>query len=423
MSVIVVGANHRTVPLGLLERIAGTGERADKILAELADSEHLSEVAVLSTCNRVEVYGVTDRFHGAYTEIRRALSRCSHTEPEEIAPHLYHHWGPEAAAHLFGVAAGLDSAVLGEHEILGQVRDCWDRAREAGTARSGLHLLFRHALECGKRVRTLTAIGEGTASVSAAAVAMATEHLGGLEGRSVLVIGAGAVARRMCRALAGAGVTDIRIANRTPARASELAEAVGGTPLGLAEVPGALMAADVVLTSTGAGDLVVGHDEVAAAVAARRGRPLVVVDVAVPRDVDPAVGDLDGVTLLDMDDLRAFASRALAERQLVVDEARRIVAEAVDQWTDVVAAREAAPLISALRRRAEQIRSTVVARSSRRLGDLDDAQRAEIEAMTRRIVSTLLHDPTVALAEAAGSPRGEKLAEAVRDLFSLYDDR
>jgi glutamyl-tRNA reductase len=317
------------------------------------------------------------------------------------------------------VAAGLDSAVIGEAEILGQVRQAWEKAQDEQAAGSQLNLLFRHALEIGKRARTETGIGRHVASVSTAAVAMAAERLGSLEGRSILVMGAGDMGEGMVRSLATNGVTDIRIANRTWERAAELAERVGGRAIRLADLDASLAEVDLLLTGTGASSMLIEHADVARVMQIRDGAPLLVVDVAVPRDVDPTAADLPGVTLLDMDDLRAFAEAGQAERRREVAGVRTMVGEELDRYMAVSSAREVAPLVASLHEQAEAVRRTELDRYRAKLGELDERQLEAVEALTHGIVAKLLHQPTVGLKDAAGTPKGERLAEALRDLFDL----
>jgi len=417
--VVVIGLNHRTVPLALLERLTVDESRLPKALHDLTSRDHLTEAVVLSTCNRTEVYAVAEKFHPAYADLRSFLSELSFLPPEAFADHLYVRDGDAAAAHLFDVAAGLDSAVVGEAEILGQVRNAWEKAQEEGAAGPRLNLLFRHALEVGKRVRTETGIGRHVASVSTAAVAMAEQHLGSLEGRRILVLGAGEMGEGMVRALGAKGVNDIRIANRTWERAEEIAERVGGRPIRLAELDRALTEVDLLLTGTGASSTLLEHSDIERVVAARDGRAFLVVDIAVPRDVDPAAADLPGVTLLDMDDLRRFAEAGQAERRREVDAVRALIAAELDRYTAVSTAREVAPLVAALHEHGEDVRRAELDRFRAKLADLDPRQTEAVEALTRGIVAKLLHEPTVGLKDAAGSPRGERLAEALRDLFTI----
>ncbi len=419
MSVVILGLNHRTVPLDLLERVTIDDTRLPKALHDVISRDHVSEAVVLSTCNRTEVYVVAEKFHPAYADLRSFFSELAYVPPEVLADHLYVHDGADAAAHLFRVAAGLDSAVVGEAEILGQVRHAWERAQQESAAGSQLNLLFRHALEVGKRARTETGIGRHVASVSTAAVAMAAKHLGPLDGRRILVMGAGEMGEGMVRALATSGVTDIRIANRTWERAHELAGRVGGQAIRLVDLDASLAEVDLLLTGTGASSMLIENADVARVMAIRAGRPLLVVDVAVPRDVDPTAAALPGVTLLDMDDLRAFAEAGQAERRREVFKVESMVTEEIERFVAVSSAREVAPLVAALRERSEDVRQGELDRYRARLGDLDDRQIEAIEALTHGIVAKLLHGPTVGLKDAAGTPKGERLAEALRDLFDL----
>ena len=414
MSVVVIGLNHRTVPIELLERFSVSADALGKALHDLCGRSNIAEAVVLSTCNRTEVYAVADRFHPAYGDIRDFLCDLAQLAPEDLTDHLYSDHDHGAVRHLFSVAAGLESTVLGESEILGQVRTAWERAQAEGASRASLNLLFRHAVEVGKRARTETAIGRSTASVSHAAVEMARDRLGTLAGRTILVVGAGEMGEGIVVALAAAGAGEVLVANRTLSRAEELADRVGGSAISLDAVAAALPFADVVLTSTGAGLLVTEET-----VPSRDGRPLMVIDIAVPRDVAAGVGLMPDVTLLDLDDLREWAARGRAERQGEVAAVQSIIGDEVQRFVDVVEARQVAPLISQLHDYAEQVRLGELLRFASRLDGLDDRQRAAVQAMTRGLVAKLLHAPSVRLKDDAGTPRGERNALALRDLYDL----
>jgi glutamyl-tRNA reductase len=317
------------------------------------------------------------------------------------------------------VAAGLDSVVVGESEILGQVRQAWQSAQEEGTTGPRLAALFRHALIAGKRARTETAIARGTTSLAHAAVDMAARRLGSLEGKRILLLGAGDVGESMAVAVAGIAGAQVFVANRTWDRAVALASRVGGRAVQLDGLQDALAEIDVLLTSTGAPSAIVDHTDLAPVVEARRGRPLLIVDVAMPRDIDPSVAELPGVELLDLDDVRAFVEAGLAERRREVGRVRAIVEDERDRFNDSINAREVAPTISALRDRAESLRIAELERQRGRLEGLDPKQREAVEAVTRSVLAKLLHDPTVRLKDAAGTPKGERLSDALRDLFDL----
>lgn len=418
MSIVAIGCNHRSTPLAKLERMTVAPDDMGKALSGLGEADNLSEVVVLSTCNRIEIYAFAERFHGGYQDVREFLARHAGLAPEDVADHLYAHHDAEAVRHLFSVAAGLDSAVVGEHEILGQVRDAWELARDEGTVGSSLGALFRHAVETGKRVRTETSIGRGIASVSQAAVALADDRSNGIAGRTVLVIGAGEMAEGTVKSLAAAGAGDVLVANRTWDRAVSLAAACGGQAVPLAELEQALARVDVLVTTTGAQDLILEAADMSKLVAARA-QPLVIVDVAVPRDVDPAARQIRGITLLDMDDIGAFIDAGLDSRNGEVESVRTIVDGEVDRYQAMASAREVAPLIAQLRNRADTIRTAELERHAAKLADLDPAQREAVEALTKGLVNKLLHEPSVRLKDAAGRARGERLAESTRDLFDL----
>ena len=418
MSIVVIGVNHRTGPLSLLERVAVSVDSLPKAIAGLTSRVNIREVVLLSTCNRTEVYAVAERFHGAYADIRDFFCELGGLAPDELHPHLYSQHDEAAVAHLFEVAAGLDSAVLGESEILGQVKGAWELAKVEGGAKATLNLLFRHAIETGKRARTETAIGRSTASVSHAAVEMAEEHLGSLHGRRVLVVGAGEMGEGVAIALKSAGAKDITVTNRTESRAQQLADRVGGQVVPFGKLPSAISNADVLLTSTGSGSVLIDHGTVAWA-RAEVDTPLLIVDIAVPRDVDHAVAKLPGVTLLDLDDLRDWAAKGIEKRSAEAESVRVIVGEEVERFIVDVTARQAAPLVAMLHQHGEEIRTAELERFSARLASLDANQRAAVDAVTKGIIAKLLHSPSIRLKDDVGTPSGERNAAAVRDLFDL----
>jgi glutamyl-tRNA reductase len=418
MSIVVIGVNHRTGSLALLERLAIGPDAHGKALAGLISLQTIREAVVLSTCNRTEVYAVAERFHGAFADIRDFFSDLAGLDPDELHPHLYSQHDDAAVTHLFEVAAGLDSAVLGESEILGQVRSAWAAAQDEGTAKATLNLLFRHAIETGKRARTETSIGRGTASVSHAAVEMATERLGSLSGRRVLVVGAGEMGEGVATALVHAGANDIGVTNRTIERAEVLAARIGGRVVPFRDLPQALAETDVLLTCTGAGGNLIDFELVSTS-RSRSSSPLLIVDIAVPRDVATEVTTIPDVTLLNLDDLRDWAGRALLLRAEEATRVHEIVSEEVERFGQEATARQAAPLVAQLHQHAEAIRRSELERFTARLAMLDDAQRAAIEAVTKGIVAKLLHNPSVKLKDDAGTPQGERNAATIRDLFDL----
>lgn len=418
MSIVVIGVNHRTGPIDLLERVTLAGDALSKAVTGLVGRANIREAAVLSTCNRTEVYAVAERFHGAYADIRDFFCELSGLSPDDLHPHLYSQHDDAAVAHLFEVAAGLNSAVLGESEILRQVRNAWETAQAEGGAKATLNLLFRHAIETGKRARTETSIGKHTASVSHAAVEMANERLGSLAGRQVLVVGAGEMGEGVAVALVAAGATDIVVTNRTENRAMQLAQRVGGRIVPFDDLTDALSTADVLVTCTGAGTVVIDHDLVARA---RAGvdAPLLIVDIAVPRDVATDVVAAGDVTLLNIDHLRDWAARGLEKRAAEAARVRSIVAEEVERFAVENTSRQAAPLVASLYEKAEAVRQAELERFANRLGDLERGQRDAVDAVTKGIVAKLLHQLSVRLKDDVGTPQGERNAAAVRDLFDL----
>ena len=417
MSILVIGVNHHSGPLSVLERVALPVDELPKAVAGLAGRDNVREVVVLSTCNRTEIYAVAEKFHGAYADIREFLCDLGNITPDDLHPHLYSEHDDAAVRHLFEVAAGLDSAIVGEAEILGQLRQAWEISQHEGGARTSLNLLFRHAIGVGKRARTETGIARGTASVSHAAVEMAIDHYGSIEGRRVAVVGAGAMGEGIAVGLHGAGVGDVRVVNRSSERGRLLAERIGGVALGMDHLIEAIDEADVVLTSTGSGSPIVTRQLMQQV--PRNGRPLLFVDIAVPRDISPDVAELDDITVLDLDDLSAWADRGRSQRLGEVDHVLRIVGEEVERFAVESAALQAAPLVSALRQRAEAHRAAELDRYANRLAHLDDAQRDLVEAITRGLVAKMLHEPSVRLRNQAGTPQGERNAAVVADLFDL----
>jgi glutamyl-tRNA reductase len=419
VSLIVVGLNHRTVPVELLERMSVSEDLLPKVLHDLAAREHLLEVVVLSTCNRTEIYARCTHFHAAVGDVRDFLAAYSGADPDVFDDHLYTYYDDAAVSHLFAVAAGLDSMIVGESEILGQVRNAWEAAGREGTAPQLLARLFRHAVESGKRVRTETGIGRHPVSIPSAAVTVAAEHLGTLDGVKVLVIGAGQMGRGLAATLRSRGVEHVWVANRTPARAEELAARVGGEAIGLTDVADVLVDADVLLASTASSEVLIERATIEMVMACRDRRPLLIVDVALPRDVDPGVREVNDVTLLDLDDLKDYAQRSAMRRQREIGNVREILAAEIDRYRTERTAREVAPLVSALHELGEDVRQGELTRFRAKLATLEPEVRDVVDALTQGIVNKLLHEPTVRIKDAAGTPRGDYYADALATLFDL----
>ncbi len=418
MTVIAIGLNHRSAPLEVLEGIAIPADGVPKALSAVMASEFVNEAVVLSTCNRTEVFIHGERFHDAYHDVRDALATLSGLDVDTFVDHLYVHYHDEAVKHLFTVTAGLDSAVLGEHEILGQVKTAWETARIEGAAGTLLGQLFEHAISCGKRVRTDTGIGRSTASLSHAAVSLVTERLGSLDGRKILLVGAGEVGAGVATALAKSATVDVEVTNRTAAKAVEVAAAVGATAVEWSDLTGAMIRSDVVISATSAPGNIISLDQVAQVVTQRNTATLFL-DLAVPRDIESGVAELDNCELLVLGDLQAFANRGLAQRQKEASKAREFVLEDLERYAEASSARQVAPLIGALHRRSEQLRADEINRHAKKLASLDPDQLEAVEALTKGLIAKMLHEPSIGLKKAAGSRRGDRLAEAARELFDL----
>ena len=396
-AVSMVGTSHRVAGLGERERFHLAPADAQALAAELG------EAVVLSTCNRIEVY-----VGGGPEDARAALAARG---PAELVEERS---GAGAAVHLFRVAAGLDSQLPGEAQILGQVREAYELAREAETTGATLNRLFEHALRTGKRVRAETGVGTTHGAVPAAAADLAHEVIGDLDGRRVLVIGAGRMGELAAVSFRARGVERVFVANHRPDRAEELARRFGGEAVPFERLGEELEQADVVLSATRCPEVILHAGDVEQALAARGGRPLVVIDIALPRDVDPAVGDLDGCLLFDLDALGSAGGRAAAERVEATARAEAIAAEEAAAFASWLHGLDAAPVVAALRRRADEIRRSELVRAESRLGSLSDEDRAHVELVTARIVNKLLHEPTVRAKDGSS-----EYAAALRHLFAL----
>jgi glutamyl-tRNA reductase len=416
MRLVLVGISHHRAPVELRERVALDPAAAAELAATLAEDG--GEAVCLSTCNRTEIYLVHADAAVAEARAEAALDGLSGLEPGALAPALYRLRDWAAALHVFRVAGGLDSLVPGEGEILGQVR----AAYEAGRPGPLLDRLFRQALHAGRKVRAETAIGESPSSVPAAAAALAQQVFGELEGHRVLVVGAGKTGEQAARNLASRGAAIALVANRTLEPAEELAQRFGAEAVPLERVPLELERVDVLVSSTSAPGIVLRRDAVAAALKPRRGRPLLLVDLAVPRDVDPAVHELDGCFLYDIDDLEAVVAESLSGRRREAARAEAVVAEEAERFRAWHASLDVVPAIASLRARAEEIRAGELARVEGRLSHLPESERKAIEALTAQIVSKLLHLPTIRMKEAAVTADGVLYADAVRHLFGLGEE-
>ena len=408
----LVGVSHHRAPIELRERVA-LDLNACRSLARKLAQRLGGEAVVLSTCNRTELY--LAREEDAGEEAVAAVMELAGDRAADLAAALYRLRDEAAVLHLFRVAAGLDSLVPGEGEILGQVRTAF----EAGVPGPLLDRLFRQALHSGRRVRIETAVGESPASVPSAAAALAQQVFGELRGRRVLLLGAGKMSEATARNLVSRGAEIVVVANRTLARGEDLARKLGAKALALEAVPAALDHADVVVSATGASGLVVSQETVAHALRKRKGRPLLLIDLAVPRDLDPAINVLEGCFLYDVDDLRAVVEETLSGRRGEAANAERILAEEAERFRDWHAALAVVPTIASLRALAEEIRDSELARAG---GRLSERERRHVESVTSQILAKLLHLPTVRMKEAAAAADGVVYADVVRHLFGLGEE-
>ncbi len=421
MSVLVVGISHNSAPVSVLEQVARDSDGTLKLIRDVADNEHVVEATVLSTCNRIEVYAEVDRFHGSVEAISRMILSPAEGTPEDFVPHLYVHYDDGAVSHLFHVASGLDSMVVGESQILGQAREALRVGQESGTVGPALNSLFQQALRVGKRSHAETDIDRAGPSLVSAALEQAAVHVAhadGAAGMRALVVGAGAMAGLSVATLVRAGAESIVIANRTPARATRLADAYGARAVRLADVTAELASVDLLISGTASVGVLL--DAATLRDARRTDAPLAIIDLAMPRDIDPAVADEPGVHLIDLTTLAAELESA-GERSEVAD-VRRIVGQELQAF---LAARHAAavtPTVVALRTMATGVVETELARLAGRLPDLDDAARAEIEMAVRRVADKLLHQPTVRVRELANETGAVSYAAALAELFSLDPD-
>ena len=426
MSILLFGVSHRSAPVSVLEQLSIDESDQVKIVDRVLQSPLVTEAMVLSTCNRVEVYAVVDAFHGGLAVVGQVLSEHSGMSMGDLTKYAYVRYSEAAVEHLFAVASGLDSAVVGEQQVLGQVRRAYGTAEANRTVGRVLHELAQRALSVGKRVHSETAIDAAGASVVSVALGMAECRLGGLTGKTAVVIGAGAMGALSVAHLTRAGVEHIHVLNRSLSRAQRLARkiresGVRAQALALDRLPGALADADVVVTCTGAISTVVSLADVHHALASARrdeaAHPLVICDLGMPRDVDPAVAGLPGVWVVDVERVQHEPSAHAAAAD--VDAARHIVAAEVATYLAGQRMAEVTPTVTALRQRAADVVEAELMRLENRLPGLASADREEVARTVRRVVDKLLHAPTVRIKQLASAPGGDSYAEALRELFEL----
>jgi glutamyl-tRNA reductase len=410
---VCLGLSHRTAPVELRERIGALGLGAERCPAVI---EHV----VLHTCYRVELYArLTSGVEDARDELVDALAHAHGVPRELLLEHLYVHSGEDVARHLSRVAAGLDSLVLGEAEILGQVGEAYEVGEAAGTVGPGMKLLFRTAISAGRRARSKTAIGANPATASSMALALAESALGDLRDKRVLVVGAGRIGLQTLKAAEGRGIAHIAVANRTKERAAEVATRFAAVAHGLDELADALAVADVAISATSSERPVLAADAVRTAMTGRADRPLVLVDLAVPADVEREAGEVPGARLFDVDDLRAGLDDTMTARLREVPRVEVVVEEEVEDFRRRYRELEVEPLLSELRRQAESIRARELSRALDGLGEIDPEIAERMEHLSRTLVKRLLHDPTVRARERAGAGSADEVAHAVRALYGI----
>lgn len=417
MEVVVVGVNHKTAPLEVREKLALGREQLDEALASLR--QYVPQGAILSTCNRAEVYAGVDRPTTGSKHVQRFLYEYNRLTPEEISHCVYTYSGTDAVRHLFRVAAGIDSMILGESQILGQVRSASEQAEAAGALRFPLSNLFRHALRVGRMVRGETAISRNAVSVSAAAVVLAKKIFGDISQCKVLVISMGEAGKLTAKTLRDSGVAEILVTSRTYDRAVAMAEKLGGRAIPLHHMAAALAACDIVISASGSPHFVLEPPLVREAMSSRAERPLFLIDIAVPRDIDPDVKVISNVYLYDIDDLQTVSDNNLREREREVSKVEAIIDEEVAKFSLWWQSLKVVPTIAALRHQADAVRQAEVQKTLSRLRGLSEVDAARIDAMTKAIVRKMLHKPTVFL---KGHKNGSEYANALRQLFDLDGD-
>ncbi len=418
---LALGISHKTAPVALRERLAFTEHEAIEFARQATATAEVREAVVISTCNRTEVYVVVGDPVRAESDILGLLARRADIRPTELAEAIYSPRNCDTARHLYRVTAGLESMIVGEAEVQGQVRRAHEAAMRAGATGPLSNRLFAAALTTGKRVRTETGIGSSRVSVPSVAVDLALSVLGGLEQRHVVILGAGETSELTARALAEQGAGTMFVANRHADRALSLAQRFGGSVVGLDKLPDQLQRADIVLSSTSSPHPIVGREELELVMVERGGRPLLLIDIAVPRDVDPGCAELEGVSLYDIDDLQAVVARNLSSREEETPRALEIVEEEIHRFARWLGQLDTLPTVSALREHGNTIAEQVLAENSGRWESASARDIARVEAIARAVMSRLLHEPTIRL-RSLGGDRGHASLEIVRELFGLHED-
>jgi glutamyl-tRNA reductase len=419
MRLLITGLNHRSAPVEVRERLAFDANSLGKALGDLSAREGVSEGLILSTCNRVEVAVTSANGEDPSPEVERFLSQSRSVEVAHIAPHLYHFTDEEAIRHMFRVAASLDSMVVGEPQILGQLKAAYAAAKAHGTVSSYLETVLTRAFSVAKRVRSETGIGESAVSVSYAAVELAREIFGSLAGKAVLIVGAGKMSELAARHLRRSGAERIFVTNRTLERARQMAGLFEGEIIEYDRLLESLPEMDIVITSSGAPFYILRKQQMRKVIEMRRNRPMFLIDIAVPRNIEPAVNEIDNVFLYDIDDLQKVVETNVGERQKRAEAAEQIVDEEVERMVSRLKAREVAPTIVSLQEQLEQLRLAEVARVRGKLGALTPQQEEALEALTRGLLAKIAHGPIAEMRRRAADPDSAGVIETIRRIFRL----
>jgi glutamyl-tRNA reductase len=421
MKLLTTGVSHKTAPVEVRECLAFREETLPGALADLRARAGVTEAVILSTCNRVEITLTTEDGADPEAIVSAFLSDHKAVSAESIGPHLYRHEGRDAIHHMFRVASSLDSMVVGEPQILGQLKNAYAAAKECGAVCGWLEGLMTRAFSVAKRVRSETGIGQMAVSVSYAAVELARKIFGSLDNRTVMIAGAGKMSELAARHLRRSGASHVFVTNRTHERAVEMAKLFQGTPVEYSRFTAMLPEVDILIASSGAPHYILHKDEMHRVIAARRNKPMFLIDIAVPRNIEPAVNDLDNVFLYDIDDLQEVVNSNLRERAREADHAEKMVAEEVERMMARLKVAEVTPTIVGIQEQLEQIRTGELEKIRRRMGTLSTQQEEALEALTRGIINKIAHGPISELRAQAGKPEGAHVIAAIRRVFHLQD--
>jgi len=421
MKLLITGVSHKTAPVEVRECLAFRPEELQAALSDLRSREGVGEAVILSTCNRVEITVTTDDAVEPQTIVDSFLCDRKSLSPATVGPHVYRHEGRAAIHHLFRVAASLDSMVIGEPQILGQLKAAYATAKECGAVCGWLDGLITRAFSVAKRVRTETEIGQMAVSVSYAAVELARKIFGSLDGKTVMIVGAGKMSELAARHLRRSGASHVFVTNRTHERAIEMAKLFQGTPVEYTRFVSMLPEVDIVIASSGAPNYILRKEEMQRVISARRNKPMFLIDIAVPRNIEPSVNDLDNVFLYDIDDLQEVVNANLRERMKEADHAEALVAEEVDRMMARLKVAEVTPLIVGLQEQLEQIRAGEMEKTRRKFGPFTPEQEQAMDALTRAIVNKIAHGPISELRNHAAHPDGAHVVAAIRKAFHLQD--